>query len=488
MKSALKYVQKIVYQLIAFLALTIGSNASAQYPYNFSYAGVPTDSKTIVRNYDENRAVVYYEEGGNGYVSLVDVVSNYALTVPLDTGFLMNDMCIMNNCVFLCGQESATFGCIVRMSLNDFYTSSVSVSYYEPSYWIKINYRRIKSFVYASDGGVIRAKFLLVGEVDYACDGSEPFPLNNFLYRNYYIDPNSQSRCTVNAVVEVSYLYTPGNPGNFASQRVMRVMNPSIHPEVVHDVVVTDNYVAFVGVESGFSDTIILHVCNRGNNILWSNYPYYSCPFETYYKFPLGTNSGSPFYHACALDGDMIAVATQDEMSASSNDITFRTFDLATHTMVSTQYLQCGSHPELKDMAYIPDLQKVVLLYYGYFRPIGSACDIFRMADPYNTAPSYTLPSISEDVLHLKYGSLDAMLGTFFITTGGKYGFMADGGGLSMGMNCYQMENCYNIDRSVIATDSWQFDYDQHDPIDVGWQTTAVPVQADIPSMCIDRH
>ena len=119
--------------MIVFVVIGVG--AKAQYPYNFSFAGIPLDSKTIVRNYDDQRAVVYYEEGGRGYVSLVDVVVNHAITVPLDNDISMNDMCIVDDSVFLCGQELASngsLGCIATMNLNNFYTGSVLVSYFEP--------------------------------------------------------------------------------------------------------------------------------------------------------------------------------------------------------------------------------------------------------------------------------------------------------------------------------------------------------------------
>ena len=47
-KKAIVY--KIVLQLIVIVLVVIGVGAKAQYPYNFSFAGIPLDSKTIVRN------------------------------------------------------------------------------------------------------------------------------------------------------------------------------------------------------------------------------------------------------------------------------------------------------------------------------------------------------------------------------------------------------------------------------------------------------
>ena len=106
MKRLLHIIQKVVLQLVV-LVLTIAGgdlNAQSPYPYDFSFAGIPVNTKTIVRSYDDQHAVVYYEENGLGYVSLVDVVTNSVITVPLESGTYINDMCIMNDSVFLCGK------------------------------------------------------------------------------------------------------------------------------------------------------------------------------------------------------------------------------------------------------------------------------------------------------------------------------------------------------------------------------------------------
>ena len=264
-------------------------------------------------------------------------------------------------------------------------------------------------------------------------------------------------------------------------------MNPINHPEIIHDVVVTDNYVAFVGVVSGSSDSITLHICNKGYNVLNPNSPYLNY-FNTSYRYSLGTNSGSPFYHACALDGDMIAIATQDEMSMTSNDITVRTFDLATHTMTNAQNLQCYSHPNLKDVVYIPNKNRVVLLYNGYFRQTGNYCDIFCTVDPYNVSSNYVLPGITDNVFHSKFSSLDAMQGFYFVTTGGKYGFTADASSFSSGIMCYNIEDYNIVSTRIISDVICTFSYDCHHPIAVKWQSDTVPVQTAIPIQCIKNH
>lgn len=400
----------------------------------------------------------------------------------------MNDMCIVDDSVFLCGQELASngsFGCIATMNLNNFYTGSVLVSYFEPSYWMALNLKRIMSFKYSVSGNIYK-RFVLVGDISYPCDGMPPFPSIMFnagiIHEVYYTDSNSHSTCSVSTVFEVGYPF-PYLP---VYDNIIRFINPVVHSEVIHDVVVTDNYVAFVGVSMGATNAITLHVCNKRRYTLYTNSPSVISDFDNYYSYSLGTTSGSPFYHACALDGDMIAIATREETSPGSNKITVRTFDLSTHTMTHAQDLRCNTVPELRDMAYIPDKQRIVLLFHDYFRLTGSYSDVFCTIDPYNVSSSYTLPGMVEDVFHSKYGSLDVMKSSYLISTGGKYGFVSDVANYSPTGTCYKVEDYYIYGADCINAVPSYFDYDLYDPSPTEWQTVVTPVEYGISSQCMD--
>lgn len=475
-----------VTQLFVVFFLVVGTEVKAQYPYDFSYVGIPYDSKTIVRNYDDHYVVVYYEENERGYVSLVDVIGNDARTVPLDEGVSMNDMCIMDDSVFLCGNVSlsnGTYGCVVAMKLNNFYTSSVLVSYYEPSNWLNIDLKCIEGSTYTY-GVHTYKKFLFVGEISYPCDGSYSFPANmmnaGVLKNKYYTNEFDHSECTENIVLELGYPF----PNGYSNNIVIRFVNTEEHSEVIHDVVETDNYVVFVGVVSGVYDSITLHICNKFPSILYTNASVIS-DFESYYTYSLGTTSGSPFYHACALDGDNIVIATQEEASSSSDKITIRTFDVSTHTMTHSQELQCSPSPELKDMVYILDSHKVVLLFHDYFRPTGYYSDVFCTADPYISTPSYTQPGMAEAIHNLKYGSLDAMGGTYFISTGGKHGIVSDVANYSSIAPCYNLWDYRIVEVTCMNSQNSYYHYDQYLPVPENWQTIVDTVVRAIPSVCI---
>ena len=485
-------VYKRVTQLFVVLFLLVtGTEVKAQYPYDFSFAGIPYDSKTIVRSYDVQRVVVYYEDGGRGYVSLVNVITNNARTVPLDDGISMNDMYITDDSVFLCGNEShpsGPLGCIVSMNLSSFYTSSVVEYYYVPFYWVNMDLKRIKFYEYPS-GSYIYKRFLLVGDMSYPCDGSGIFPNNMLSYggllKQYYININDHSTCTENFVLDLAvpfpYLYPFYNS-------VFRFMNTNDHSEEIQDVVVTDNYVVFVGVASGVYDSITLHICDKYLRILDIPYPpYLTNNFDDYYTYSLGTTSGTPFYHACALDGDKIAIATQEETSPYSDKITIRTFDVSTHTMTHSQVLQCSPSPLLKDIAYIPDLHKVVLLFHDYFRPTSNYSDVFCTADPYVSTTNYIQSGMAEARYNLKYGSLDAMRSTYFVSTGGKFGLVSDVTSLSPSASCYNLWDYNLIKVDCMNSNIGSYNYDKYPISPVRWQTIVEPVEMGIPSICIEN-
>ena len=493
MKKLLSKILKIINQFIILIFLVVGIGANAQFPYSYSYAGLPPSSNSIVRHFDEQRAVVYYEEGLSGRVALVDVITNVSYSVSLDTGFFMNDMCIMNDSVFLCGRYyysgSYYLGCIVTMDLNSFSTGSVHTTYFMPSYWIRMDFKRIDGFEYMDVSGNPKAKFLLVADIEYACNGSESFPLSTFEHK--YTDENNPSMCTVNAVLEVSYPFTLSGYSS-TTQKVLRVINPTIHSEIIHDVVVTDNYVAFVGYKTDImSNYITLHICNKGSNILKSDYyaiPPQICDFDNYFIYSLGTGSGTPFYYACDLGGDKIAIVTQDETSTTSSGLSVRTFDLSTSTMINAQELQCYAHPDLKDIAYIPKLQRIVMLYTGYFRLTGGYGEIFSTIDPFNTTSSYNLPGITDNVLHYHFSSLDVMRESYFISTGGKYGFVSDAGNFVTGKRCYYVEDYNILNKTVIPTEDDFFDYDQDLPHPTFIYVDTMSMYLPLPSHCVDNN
>lgn len=486
-------VYKIELLLIVIIFVFLGVEVKAQYPYNFSYAGIPYNSRTIVRSYDEENVVVYYEEGGRGYVSLVNVFGNNIRTVPLAVGVSMNDMCIMNDTVFLCGNESSfsngTYGCVVSMDLNNFYTSSVPVSYFEPSYWLYMNLKRIKYYTYTS-GSHIYKEFLFVGEITYPCDGSFPFPSNmmyaGYLNHKYYYESGDNSSCTENVVVECRYPFPAASP----SDRIICFMNTEDHAEVIHDVVVTDNYVAFVGITSGVYDSITLHICDKYFRILSLPNPLppsITNIFDNYDAYSLGTTNGAPFYHACALGGDRIAIATHAETSTTSDKITVRTFELSSRTMINSQVLQCSPSPILKDMTYSPDLHEVVLLFYDYFQATGDYRDVFCTADPDIINPSYIRSGMAQFFHNLKYGSLDAMRGTYFISTGGKHGIVSNAANYNPTASCYKLWDYRLTKVYCINLNNGSYDYDRYNPTSTRWSTVEVPIVSEIPSVCIEN-
>lgn len=485
MRKRKNILQIIGIQIIILIPLFINGKAAAQYPYEFFFVGVAETTNSLVRNYDNDRSVVYYQEGPKGYVALVDLLTNHTRRVLLAEGCTVNDMCVVNDSVFLCGSIKIGLhphGCIMAMSLDSFYTNNVPVTYFAPSYWIYMSCKRIKWYEYTNSMSVTRMKFVLTCDVDYACDGSESFPPPDFQYS--YTDSNNHDRCKASAVLEIAYPFTHYvNPYD----KEMRVIQSHEHPETIHDVAVTENYIAFVGVKSGTTNEITLHICAKDNSIIYSNsYNTLTSDFDNYYTFSLGTSSGNPFYRACALDDDHIAIVTQDETSAPSNVLMIRTFDLSTHSMTHTQELSNNTFPYFKDAAYLPDLQMLVLLFHDRFAPTGNNCDIFCLVDPYSSSPSYTQQGMTEDVFQLKFNSLDALTNGYFISTGGKYGIAAKATSLGTGRRCYKVTPYTIRRRDIISSGTEHFFYDYFDLHAAQWAEGSVPMLYRLPTQCVD--
>lgn len=495
MKKLIYYLQEIVPLLLVIVFQTAGNSANAQLPFDFKYAGIFSGFNSIVQRYDDLRAVVYYEDNGLGYVSLVDIVSDQVYTVSLDSGIYMNDMCILRDTVFLCGRHfTATYGnvgSIVAISINEFYSSTVSPVYFEPSYWIHFNLKRIDGYEYTlSSSGNKYLKFLLVGDVDFSCDGSEPFPgvLSNVEWSpRAYSSSGPDGRCTVNAVVEVSYPFSYGGPSAMTtSQVVMRAVNPDGHPEIIHDVVVTKNHVAFIGLEGVSSKAITLHICNKGDNVLRDFNPFVLSDFYNYFRYPLSYSSANPFYHACAMLEDRIAIVADGEKPSMPERMTIRAIDLNTQTMLVSQELVGVYIPQVKDVAHCPGTDSILVLYTDKFIPTSFIRDMVCKVDLSSNHSYYYRPCIVDNMPPMLLNSIDAMSKNYFITTGGKYGMAIKSGIMGGVGNCYDGTDYLLKGSDIISPSAYHFIYDQYLPVSHFWQVVVGPEQTNLMPICVE--
>lgn len=112
-------------------------------------------------------------------------------------------------------------------------------------------------------------------------------------------------------------------------------------------------------------------------------------------------------------------------------------------------------------------------------------CDIFCTIDPYNVSSSFVTQGMTDNVFHFKFGSLDAMSGQYFISTGGKYGFIANPLGLIPPKQCFYVEDYNVIRRNEIGASNNTFRYDQYCPTASVLYMDTASVGVVIPSQCI---
>ena len=179
--------------LLNVCLLAVSVESFAQYPYSHVEAGPGIVSPAIVRYYPGNRGdrnnicndylVVYYEESNVGHVALVDVVGGIKRDVSLDPKVKLNDMRIVGDTLYMGGSENGSggqyddVGCIAWMNMNDFFSGSATVVYYEPCLWLRGVIKRIAAYkCNESITGTLTRKIFTVGDINYYCNGSDVFP------------------------------------------------------------------------------------------------------------------------------------------------------------------------------------------------------------------------------------------------------------------------------------------------------------------------
>lgn len=467
--------------ILFLLSLCIPYLSYAQYPYTFAHGGGYNSSNSIVRMYDGEHAVTYYENpiNGVGVVAFVDVISGSSTEVELEQGVTCYDMSITNDTVFLCGQHSVPpsnmYGCIVILPITEFYSSIANITYYRPYYWMQSVLTSIVS--YTDDYYGIR--IACTGNYYYNCDGTPPFPYG---FNNTYIINGATSPCVENFALAL----TAPPHGNANTSRVMRFVNPNENPfETLYDVVATDNYVVFIGVDLGTPHSVVIHACPKiHNNIITpiTRTPGYD-PFSYYTKFTLNNDHGSPQYMVVALGEDSIAIAaTNEDYPGLPYDIRIRTIDLNTMMNTHSQAIINNDYTELKDMTYMPDKGMLELLY-RHTHYIYNDIDIFCRIDPYRTSFPYNTPAktlANEE----KYQSIHKMKYGYFIATGGDFGLVEESN--SYIPNCHKELNVQPSAVTKLSPIQPYFNYDQLYPYPYVIQTQVPTIDVPIPIICTE--
>lgn len=409
--------KKLLLFWVAFSLLALHSPAQS-YP-NYAWGGImPNTTGALVRTYSPTQAVAYYQQGGHGVISLVGM-GGAMPTVELEQYYVVYDMEIVNNYLFMCGQYKYGEAFLAWLDLSDLSNSTASITYIRAD---KATILR-RMVAYMAPSGVL--KVVAVGEEDYMWPdwstpgypsmwddcydmGGTPIPSSS-IFRSC-LPPYT---CFLNFVVEFD------DPQTLSTTDYKFVAtHDSLHAELVHDVVLTDNYVVFVGEQGGIDDILSLHRCDKNQVI---------ATFDDYYEFPVPAPEGMTWYISCHMKDDTIAVVSRGASTLGPiphYETRLRVVDAATMTMTSSQQFDYGDFKsDPTDIVYTPGTQTLVLLQELNFPSTpGSYNYAFLHLKPYVGIPIYYAEGMAERTRCLSFCSMDRVPdGKHYISTGGDY-------------------------------------------------------------------
>lgn len=426
------------------LSVLSATTLNAQTPPDYALFGItPQATKAIIRSYSPLEFVIYYEDpvSATGVISLSDMSGNINY-INLDLGYVVNDMQITNDYLFMCGKYTLTSSAfLASVYIPDIASGGPATVRYQVSDNASDFYKMV-----AYEDAYGDTRVVALGNEYY---GNSNFPsifVNNN-YENGGVPYNSSSSsfsicssytCTQNLLFE---FVNPQNQYGLSSYNFIPV-NDYTFEEIIDDIVVTDHYVALIERNPNMSALAIRH-CNK-NNVLGTYSD--SCIFCFIY------DEGFSEYVCCAMMGDTIALATRGEYAIGSSvphDTRIRTLDLVTKTITGSQAFSLNNYASNPiDMVYVPDMHTLVLLQDLIFPVAGSVNNhTFLFLEPYHPfsvdpttinpwdqsipIPTLYVPYVAKGICEWVYGlpfsSMDWLMPhNHFISAGGDYWIYKD--------------------------------------------------------------
>ena len=396
----------------------------------------PTQAVVANHNYRLGPPVVNYTT-----ISVVDNSGNIN-SIDMDAGYQVYDMEIVDDYLIMCGRYNAAKAFIGSVYIPDIFTSSATVNYHVWGSDVSV-FRKMAAFKDQNSD----IKVVAVGNISYTALDPPVLP-NISLCPNCYSPCPSPYVCGLNFIIETTnpQNYPPGNL-NFAFKLTSDNMGS---PDFIDDVVVTDNYVVFIG--EGYvsgSSCITIHPCSK-TNILPD--------FDNYYYYPT-TDEGITGYMGCHMKKDTIAIASCGNYLApgwSEFDTRIRVIDANSKVMTSSQAFDMnGYKSDPIDLVYVPGKYTLVLLediVYPAFSGVNNYS--FIHLNPYQSFQNnpgtmplnpplpwllpYTAKGFYESTRSLPFGSMDRTASyNAIVATGGDYWFVKTIPIITNGHNCY---------------------------------------------------
>ena len=383
--------------------------AEGQVLFNYALGGDSfSPSGSVVRTVSDQKVIASYWDGT--YYRLARVGLTDIISAKMDDHHQIADIRIVGDDIFFCGMDRSTYEAFLgHATVSDIEASNTHIQFqtltipgFLSRFW--------RMAAYLDPTGSFR--LVAVGDTWY--NGSpdpniDPCPASPYM-----------TDCRAHIVVE--YIYSSGY-FTYLSNRVLDDING--HFEYACDVVETDNYVAVVTFPT--ADELIIHRCNKGN-VLGT--------FDYYFRYMVP--SGRVVFSGCKMKGDTIAVASVFNNGPGTDNMQVRVIDLASMNMPYAQTFDLLDKDDIYEMAYLSDIQRLVLLTNHTYTPLTSLIHTFCFLKPYETVFPYNMEKIY-DVNKRSFTSLDRLSTKHIVAAGGDYWMMKDVSYNNPASTCYKI-------------------------------------------------
>ena len=407
-----------------FLLMCLPLLAQAQIPFDYHF-GQRTSYKndsSLIRVNSDSSLLFYYIFPNTHRKELVRAYSNGLIwRTQFDPYFTIHDMATAGNYAFLCGQNTSSGNAVLGV-----YQMNGSLTFHEINLASQYSGTCFTDIVaYQTQTGAY--KVALLGYSNY-CSSGYPGIIqadcpSNLSYFHQYLNYNIHS---IQFVMEIDMTAPIISLGTYS----IKAVQDKTHDEILHDIVLTDNYVSFIGLKKDLNNkSVTIHRCSRSNVLAdFNNYYYYPCASFGYeWLNPIG----------CHMKKDSLAIVAFGDDMGNGYSSQIRTFDLVSMDMTSSQMFTFNDFkPFPMDLIYTPESHLLVLLQYARIPTIHT---VFYNLEPYNTNPTYTARfHTGYDTSYYSFFSMDRMYdGNYFTSSGGAYLFIKNASVIQDTASCY---------------------------------------------------
>lgn len=368
----------LILTILAISLTTVGQTPS--YQTAVIHANPTTLQGGIVRSWTANSAVAHFHENDIHYFAVISESSyNMSAVKFSDNYFHLYDLRVLDDYLYYCGSKRGS-GVIGRIYIHDIANMAARPRVSEIAFPDLVSVNQLAAFNNPVDN---IPHVAAIGERRFS---SEPY----IRLRTYMIDAKFDPMAIASADVMDCYINS----------------SDTSETERLYDVVVTDKFVAFVGIitNAGF---LTIRKCDK-NGVLTTN------TYKTLYQYNL-PHYGVPY--AAAMEDDKIAIAAECIISGEvSNATHVRLFDLPTMDMYAGQSMRSSTKSFINDFTYMPCDKTLLLVHVDQN---GSSPDHRVVYFQPTTTPPYTTYAVT-DANHRNLSYIDVFKSQFFIVGDGE--------------------------------------------------------------------